>query len=587
MDRIKNVLERDKNHPSVIMWSIGNEAGFGDNHRVMLAYVKARDPKRPVMYEQAGEDTAVDIIAPMYATLDDVKKYAEKGPSRPMIQCEYAHAQGNSLGNFKEYWDLYDAYPALQGGFIWDWVDQGLTKRTADGRAFFAYGGDFGDGPNDGYSCCDGLMTPDRKPHPALLEAKKVQQPIKIKLAQIDDGVVEISNKYSFESLKGMRLKWMVSANGELTEEGDMELPDIGPDSMGQVTIPYHPEGFIEGAETILDISIQLGQATSWAPLGHEVAWEQFVLRKPSELNFDRAKEMVLANSGADQIEVVDGENGLQIKGQGFTVTFDSEGNVREYVAGEQILIDGPMHPNFWRVATDNDWGNLMPIHLGHWRRAHLGLRVDALTVDRAPDGKSVEIHVKNRLRDFISTLERTYIISGSGQILTQAKFQKGRLLPELPRFGMQVTLPKEFSHATWYGKGPDDTYSDRREGGRVAIWNKPTDKMSFGYIRPQENGNKSEVRWMRLTKKNGVGIEVMGLPHVEASVWTYSQNDLANATHDIDLAPGDRLTWNIDFGQRGLGGDNSWGALPYPPYRLSDSNYEYAFLMRPVHGRE
>lgn len=583
MDRIKNVLERDKNHPSIIMWSIGNEAGFGDNHRVMLAYVKARDPKRPVMYEQAGEDPAVDVVAPMYASLDDVKKYGEKNPARPMIQCEYAHAEGNSLGNFKEYWDLYDTYPALQGGFIWDWVDQGLTKQTADGRSYYAYGGDFGDGPTDGYSCCDGLVSPDRKPHPALQEAKKVQQPIKIKLLQIEAGLIEITNKYSFQSLQGMRLRWAVTTNGERAEAGELDVPDIAPDTTAQITIPYHTETFLEGAEVFLDVSVQLGSPTSWAPLGHEVAWEQFLLKKPAELDFDRARAMVVSSSGQDQLEVVDDGHGLVIKGRDFSLEFDQEGNIQHYSVGGQSLMDGPMQPNFWRVATDNDWGNLMPIKLGHWRRAHLGLRVESRVVERAADGKSVEIRVKNRLRDFISTLERTYVINASGQILTRARFQKGMFTPELPRFGMQVTVPRELSRVSWYGKGPDDTYSDRREGGRVAIWSKSADQMGYGYLRPQENGNKSDVRWMRLTKDNGQGIEVMGLPHVQASVWPYSQSDLANATHDIDLVPRENLTWNIDFGQRGLGGDNSWGALPYPPYRLSESSYEYGFLIKPV----
>lgn len=583
IDRVKNLIERDKNHPAIIMWSIGNEAGFGDNHRSMLAYVKARDPKRPVMYEPAGEDSSVDVVAPMYATLADVKKYAEKNPKRPLIQCEYAHSQGNSLGNFKDYWDLYDQYPALQGGFIWDWMDQGLTKKLPDGRTFFAYGGDFGDGPNDGYSCCDGLLAPDRTPHPALQEVKKVQQPIRATLVNGQNGTLQIQNRNSFVSLQGITMKWVVTADGFIKEEGEVAMPPIAPHSSEQIEVPFQHDLLVGGAETFLNVSFHLSEPTIWASEGHEVAWEQFLLAPRSAQKAEDIVEKMAFKSDTQPLEVSQNGDRITVKGTDFHLSIDSEGNLGDFQMGDQVLIDGPLRPNFWRVSTDNDWGNGMPLRLGHWRRAQLGLRVESRNVTRTSDGYGVKVEIKNRLRDLVSTLERIYTIDVLGQVRVDAKVQRGALTPEFPRFGFQMNVPNKYRSISWYGKGPEDTYGDREEGGRVAIWERPAEKMAHGYVRPQENGNRTSVRWIRLRGEGGYGLEALGVPTINASVWPYSQDDLMVAQHDIDLAPRNQLTLNVDLAQRGLGGDNSWGAMPYPQYRLSQSQYEYAFILRPL----
>ena len=583
IDRVKNMIERDKNHPSIIIWSIGNEAGFGDNHRSAIAYVKARDPKRPVMYEPAGEDSAVDIVAPMYASLDDVQKYAEKAPSRPMIQCEYAHAEGNSLGNFRDYWDLYDRYPALQGGFIWDWMDQGLTKKLPDGRSYFAYGGDFGDGPTDGYSCCDGLLGPDHKPHPALQEVKKVQQPIKATLSDAELGHLDIQNRNAFTSLHGLNLKWTVTSDGVVTQEGDLEVPEVAPNETSQVVIPFIREQLLSESENLLNLSFQLREPTIWAPAGHEIAWEQVNLpgkesREASDL-WNRL-EHVSKDGGLD---ISQEGHVIRVKGPEFSLSIDAEGNLGDFKFRGLNLIEGVMRPNFWRVATDNDWGNLMPYTLGHWRQAHLGLRVETRKVTPSSDGQTVRIEIKNRLRDFVSTMNRVYTIDAHANVLVESSIHRGPLVPEFPRFGMQMSLPTNMSQVAWYGRGPEDTYWDRKDGGRVAVWGRSAAEMAHAYVRPQENGNKSDVRWIQLKSEGGFGLHAEGAPLINVSVWPYSQKDLTHAKHDIDIPRDNALTLNIDFGQRGLGGDNSWGAKPYPQYRLSQSEYKYSFILKPL----
>ena len=583
VERAIRMVERDKNHPSVIFWSLGNETGCGPNHAAMAAWIKDYDPTRPIHYEGAqGKPTDpyyVDMLSRMYARIPEIIRLAtDPADNRPMVLCEYAHAMGNSVGNLKEYWDAIRSHDRLIGGFIWDWADQGLGKVSADGKKFWAYGGDFGDKPNDGNFCCNGLVQPDRKPNPSLYEVKKVYQRIKVIPIDLPAGKVRIDNEYDFTNLDAFRITWELTADGEIMQDGTLPKLSLPPKETGELDIPFTKPPLKAGAEYWLKITSVLAKNTSWARLGHVVAWDQFKVpfKVPAAAGVDIAAMPPLKFEHLAE--------GVTISGKGFQLFISNKSGAIESLtfAGRQ-LIASPLVPNFWRPPIDNDNGNQMPKRLGAWRQAAAKRKIANVAVEQIePQIILVAALMTLPLGDN-SEYSTDYIIYGSGDIMVKSSIKPaGKGLGNLPRFGMQMAMPGEFSAMSWFGRGPHESYWDRKTSAAVGFYSGPVAEQVHLYVRPQETGNKTDVRWMALTNKDGIGLLVVGRPTLSASAWPFTMQDLENAKHIHELPKRNTITVNLDYKQMGVGGDDSWGARTHPEYTLPPKQYSYSFRLRP-----
>ncbi|MDR1609910.1 MAG: DUF4981 domain-containing protein [Candidatus Symbiothrix sp.] len=580
-DRAVRLVERDKNHPSVIIWSLGNEASNGKAFFAMYDWVKARDNSRPVQYEQAGENRNTDIVCPMYPRIEHMKRYAErKDVTRPFIMCEYAHSMGNSTGNFQEYFDIIATSPHMQGGFIWDWVDQGIAATDDSGRKYWAYGGDLGgyQYTNDKNFCANGLINADRTPHPALKEVKKVYQDILFRAKDITKGIITVENRFHYTNLDRFDFKWELLRNGEVTDKGDFTVSQA-PLTKKEAVIDI-PEGATANYpkdEYFLNVYAYTKEATEMIPAGHEVAREQFTV-PPSE-NFLAETQDYLGS-----IEIIKDDNrGITLKSGRIQIAFSKrDGSLTEYSAdGKRLLESGPQ-PDFWRAPTDNDYGNRMPEICNVWKLAGKNKTLKSFNVNKRE--YSAIITAEYLLNDVSSYYTITYTVDDKGGLKVRASWKAGRKdLPEMPRFGMQMQLVPEFDRFTYYGRGPWENYSDRNTASFIGIYNSAVAEQPFDYIRPQENGNKTDVRWLTLTNKDGYGIQIKGLQPLSVKVAHNPADDLDFGTskknsHPSDVTPQKDIFLNVDYLQRGLGGDDSWGALPHKPYRLLENSYEYEY---------
>ena len=588
MDRTINVVERDKNHPSIIIWSLGNEAGDGINFEATSAWIHERDPSRPLQYEQAFEKPHTDIVAPMYAFMDQLEAYAGKEQSRPLIMCEYAHAMGNSVGNLNDYWELIEKHKHLQGGFIWDWVDQGLLETTEDGREYWAYGGDYGpeDVPSDGNFCFNGLVFPDRKPHPSLLEVKKVYQYIKVKPVSLDPVVVEVSNNYDFIDLENIALDWILREDGLPIANGREERLEIAPANSTTLVLSLNNPS-TPGREYHLNLSFVTKNDKPLIPKGHEVAKEQLTL--PSVT----ADVATLQTKGPKlKVNKKDKEDYI-VTGNDFSIAISkTTGLITNYTSSGKSLLQAGPRPNFWRAPIDNDVGNGMPQRLGVWKKASENqvIREVVLLVKSRTE---VQIQSTFDLPDVQSQVKVLYAVSGDGQVKVETSLELGeKQLPELPRFGMTLEIPGRQDQMTWFGRGPHENYSDRYTSAFIGRYEGTVMQQYHPYGRPQENGNKIDVRWLRLTDSDGIGLLAIGQPHLSTSALFFTQEDLGLAPmprfrkHPTDLQMRDFITLNLDYGQMGVGGDNSWGAQTHDEYKLLAQNYSYSFVLKPYKNR-
>ena len=576
LDRTRRMVERDKNHPSIIIWSLGNEAGDGANFEATYAWTKKRDPSRPVQYEMADIRAHTDIVSPMYARIHILEAYAAEKRERPLILCEYAHAMGNSVGNLKDYWDVIYAHDQLQGGFIWDWVDQGLRKTNDAGESFFAYGGDYGPAgtPSAANFCINGLVSPDREPNPSLWEVKKVYQYVHFEPVELLSGRVRIDNRYDFTNLSELSFRWTLEADGEvMAGESEIRL-NIDPHGSKELELPLPRIQAAPGVEYFLELAFDTAD-------GHEVAWEQFQLpidapKVASELR--RISKMAPLTT----------EEELTIAGDRFVVTLDrGRGELTSIVyEGVEVLRTGP-EPNFWRAPTDNDYGNDMPERLGMWRSAGPDRVVEEVSYRQNSD-RDVVIDVFARLSPGGSRLATSYHVYGSGDIIVEQTLTPGRPdLPDLPRFGMTLTMPAEFDTMTWFGRGPHETYWDRKSGARVGLYTGSVFDQYTPYIRPQENGNKTDVRWVALTNRAGFGLLAVGMPTLGVSAYPFLNEDFDSGDakrqrHTTDVKRRDLVTLNLDYKHMGVGGDTSWGARTHPEYTLPAREYRYRYRLRP-----
>lgn len=593
--RTRNMYERDKNQPSIIIWSLGNEAGNGINFTATYNYLKSVDSTRPVQYEQAHGGENTDITCPMYMRIEGMEKYALNNPSKPLIQCEYAHAMGNSVGNLQDYWDVIEKYESLQGGFIWDWVNQGLLTENENGESFWAYGGDFGpdDVPSDGNFCLNGLVNPDRGVKPHLLEVKKVYQHIGFEPVALNKGTLGIKNKYSFRNLTDFNFTWEITGDGETVKSGRFGNMDAAP---GQTIQAEFDANFkiLPGVEYFIIINAELKQQDGLLDAGTILASEQFLL--PQSV---ASGKMNLANIPA--ITVNDNENEITVKGEGFSIAFDkAAGTMNSYKKGDAEYLEQGLVPNFWRAPIDNDFGNNLHNRSRVWREAGKTRKLSDVSV-KQKSGNRAEVvfqySLVNENDEKTADYTSTYTVYGSGDVVIDNHFKMSREdLPEIVRMGMNLIMPRQFDQISWLGRGPHESYQDRKTSAFVNLYKGSVADQYWPYLRPQENGNKTDVRWMTITNDKGNGLYFEGMPLLEVSAHHNLQEDFESMErtdgrqregelvvnrHTTDVKPRDLTSVNIDHKQMGVGGDNSWGARTHDQYRLTDKEYRYSFRMR------
>ena len=577
VDRASRMVERDKNHPSIIIWSLGNESGYGPNHDAMAARIREADPTRLIHYEQAHESPIVDIVSTMNPQVEALIAQGQRTDDpRPFFMCEYAHAMGNGPGNLKEYWEAIRTHPRLLGGCIWEWVDHGIRQHTPSGEEWFAYGGDFGDEPNDGNFCIDGLNFPDRIPHTGLIEYKKVIEPVHVEPVDLSAGTVKIENRYDFSSLRHLNGAWSVTRNGDILEQGGFAMPEVPARGEATVTVPYSLPEARPGAECWLNISFTLAEATLWAPRGHEVAWAQF--RLPPEPPPMR----ITAHGGMPAIHLTETDDAFVITGDEFHLHLDRRAGAISCwgYQGLQLVAAGP-RLNVWRAPTDNDvWA------AREWRRAgldrltHRVARVEAHRVEP----EVVQLEVESVLAAVslppAFTCRYRYTVYGTGDVVIETTVTPSERLPNLPRIGLQMRLPGEFDRFAWYGRGPHESYVDRTESARVGVYQGTVQDQYVPYIMPQENGNKTDVRWAAVTNARGLGLLAVGMPLLEVSAHHYTTDDLTRAQHTFDLLRRDETILNLDHRQCGLG-SASCGPGPLPQYLIEPKETLFAVRLR------
>jgi beta-galactosidase/beta-glucuronidase len=598
VDRARRMVERDKNHPSIIMWSLGNESGYGPNHDAMAEWIRQAEATRLIHYEGAHDSPMVDVVSTMYP---EVGRLIEEGKrtddERPFFMCEYAHAMGNGPGNLKEYWEAIRAHPRLLGGCIWEWVDHGIRQRTESGEEWFAYGGDFGDHPNDGNFCIDGLNFPDRIPHTGLIEYKKVIEPVHVEAVDLRAGKVRIVSRYQFSSLSHLHGHWSVTRDGEVIEEGDLPRLDTRAGETAEVTLPYTSEVGAHSPSTalgvnhapLLNISFTLAKETLWAKRGHEVAWAQFELPDRQGLGTgdwglgSGAGTRPLACS-VSPVRVLDSDSAFTVSGEDFAVVFD---RLRGVISswrwrGMELLAAGP-RLNVWRAPTDND------VHIAReWRKAGLDRlqhRIERVELVRE-ESAYAQIEVASVLAPYslapAFSCKYLYTVYGTGDIVVETTVIPRRELPPLPRIGLQMRLPGAFDRFAWYGRGPHESYVDRKESARVGVYCGSVQDQYVPYIFPQENGNKTDVRWAAVTDIRGMGVLAVGMPLLNVSVHHYTTEDFTKAGHTYELVRRDETILNLDHAQAPLG-SASCGPGPLEKYLLKAEPTEFAVRLRPL----
>ncbi|UYP46627.1 Beta-galactosidase [Candidatus Lokiarchaeum ossiferum] len=596
IDRIESMIERDKNHPSIICWSLGNEAGFGENHKYMAAKARELDSTRFIHYEGDHKGEVVDVYSTMYTSPTNLakcarnEKYAgvldvlpftvkpEYWQNKPVMLCEYAHSMGNSTGNLQEYWDIIEESQICAGGFIWDWIDQGLRKKSLEGKEFWAYGGDYGDEPNTANFCINGIVMPDRKPNPGVFEVKKVYQNIKVYPVHIPSGKIVIVNKSTFSRLTDLFCYWEMTANGKIIQTGEINDLDIAPGAELNMNIPFTEPKLTENTEYLLKVSLRLKEDTIWAKKGHEVAWDQFLIPcsipKPTEIPLSSMPEIILEEYATS----------IDIKGQNFLIKIDkSAGGLTSYIYEGNELIKTPLLPNYWRALTDNDKGlaNLVGImKLVQPKKKKFQKRKLSNIFAQKINPQMIKVSLQFKVPLGQTNHQTIYTVYGNGDIIVD-----NSMIPkkELYKFGMQMSIPKDFDYITWYGAGPHENYWDRKTGAAVSIYSMYLEKYIHNYVRPQENSNRCDVRWVALTNAEGNGIIFSGMPVFYFSAWPYSQEDLEHATHIHELPRRENITLNVDLKQRGVGGNDSWGAKPEERYRIQkELPLIYSFRISP-----
>lgn len=602
LNRFERMVERDKNHPSVIIWSLGNESGDGPNIAAVFQWSKRRDPSRPFHYEGSSRagGSNTEFNSWMYPTPEQVLAHARKRPEMPVLLVEYTHAMGNANGNLKEYWEIFQSGINVIGGFVWDWVDQGLRQpvpeayRARSGKkTFLAYGGwweNAAGAGNDGNFCMNGLVDADRNPHPGLWAMKYVQRYLHATPVDLASGRIRIKNWYDFlnagEIAEG---RWEVKADGKPLASGSLPPLDLAPREEKEFRIALPPIQPEPGVEYWLNLSFVLRADTPWAKKGHEIAWDQFPLPV-------QAAAPVM-KSAPTELEMWCQNRQAWFRGRDFTAAFDERtGTLMSYVyKGLKLLERGPL-PDFWRPMTDNDLGAYRSIMSRRqagstdillWREAGPSWRPSKVTYQRL-NPQTVQVAVQGELEALGASYNVTYWIHSAGDIVVESAYRPSeRRLAMMPRFGMQLVASPGLEDITWYGRGPAPTYVDR-DFERVDVYRSTVDKQWIDFSRPQANSNKTDVRWVALTNSRGVGLAAVGAPVLSVEAYHYTHADIESADYSFRLTRRPEVYLNLDLKQMGVGGIDSWSlnAYPLPPYRIpSSEEYKYRFRLTPVEG--
>ena len=651
LDRMMNMVERDKNHPSVIIWSLGNEAGNGVNFYTLYRWTKARDASRPILYERALLEWNTDIYCPMYASIESIERYAnDPAMTRPLILCEYAHAMGNSVGNLQDYWDVIERYDILQGGCIWEWVDHGLDAQNEHGEHFWAFGGDFGpEGtPSDGNFVIDGVVFPDRSVKPATEEVRKVYQNIKFRNYYPETSELEVFNGFYFTDLSTYRFRYTLKNNGKTVKQGVFSLA-LAPQQTKTVKIDLKMPAVKQGDEYFLTVAAEVVTAEPFLPVGYEVAREQFALntRQVSvdtrQVSVDTRQVSVdtkhisvdtKQKSSSTPTLRVSGEEEITVDGKNFSLSIDrASGVITSYkYSGMELILNGfGLRPNFWRAPTDNDFGFGMHSKNGVWKEASEQLlQAHNFTIEpqqgamsvrfsyRYPQAKTewfvhyiIQTDGSVRVENYMATIGSATMsnqasATGSAPASNQASATDsapdGDAPPFMPRIGMRMHLPVAFGHLEYFGRGPWENYSDRKSAAFIDRYSGSVADQYVPYIRPQENGHKTDVRWLSLTDSKGRGLKIVADDVIEFNalnntieefeeeydkgvVRQEAGKDSRRYKHTFDIKPKPLVELHIDYKQMGVGGDNSWGAMPHPPYRVysSGEGVRYGFTLIPI----
>ncbi|QYJ93248.1 glycoside hydrolase family 2 TIM barrel-domain containing protein [Shewanella spartinae] len=613
--RIERMVERDKNHASVIIWSLGNEAGEGKLFERLYQWIKQRDPSRPVQYEPAGEAPYTDIVAPMYPSIERIREYAERASDRPLIMIEYAHAMGNSVGNLQDYWDVIEAYPQLQGGFIWDWVDQALAFTNDLGQRYWAYGKDYHpDMPTDGNFLNNGLVDPDRNPHPHLSEVKKVYQPIKLRDFKIegDKASVNLINGFDFASTSGLSLNWTLQRDGKIIASKRQAMPTLSPGEQARVSFKLHSKQSLSAPfEYHLLLEVLVDTPRPLLPSDHRIAFEQFALpRYAAKTAYQVKKNQAKISEDSDSYRLISGE---------LSYEFDKRsGWLTQIYQESEPQLKAPLVANFWRAPTDNDLGNQMPEWASAWQDAAKQLKVSKIASDSA-----LGLTISQSHPEMGFSLRTRYSLDNAGRLAIDSQFIPGnKPLADLPRFGFSTRLGFEHRYLSYFGRGPEETYADRQSGNPLGWYALPIEQTYHRYPRPQETGQRTQVRYAAVTNHQGQGWlaianqaqsgnkagELSGdqgskeadeVATLQTSLWPFAQADIdfrrgdaqdsasglvaVTRNHGAEIPLREFVTWNIDYRQMGVGGDTSWGRPVHGPYRIKAEPIRFGFTLMPV----
>ncbi len=590
LERNQRNVQRSYNHPSVIFWSLGNEAGFGANFEACYTWIKNEDKTRAVQYEQAKINEFTDIFCPMYQDYEGNREYCEGDIDKPLIQCEYTHAMGNSLGGFKEYWDLIRKYPKYQGGFIWDFVDQSLRWKNKEGVSFYAYGGDWNPyDASDNNFMDNGLINPDRQPNPHMYEVGYFYQSIWVTPVDLPNGAINVYNENFFRNLDDYYLEWELQADGEIVRKGMVGKLNVAPQQTATVQLGYMMDDICQDKELLLNVMFKLKKAESLLPAGHVVAKKQLTI-----LPY-KTPDLAISNMPNSNIKVCaptvieNDVNYLIVEGEHFRLDFDKhDGYLCKYeINGRQLLNEGSkLTPNFWRAPTDNDLGAGLQKKYAAWKNTGIYLN----ELEQKVENDLVIVKSEYTMEAVKAKLYLTYTINNCGTVKITQKMtvDQSATVSDLFRFGMQVQICEELEQVSYYGRGPIENYSDRNNSTWLGKYRQTVSDQFYSYIRPQENGMRTDIRWWKLMDKGGNGLKLIADAPCSVSALHYSievldDGERKEQRHSEFLPCVDYINLCIDKVQMGVGGVNSWGALPLKDYRLPYQDYEFSFLLQPV----
>ena len=604
LERGVRMVQRDKNHPSIVIWSLGNESGMGPNHAAMAGWIKEMDPTRYIHYEGAQGDATdarykkgffehgkgnptdpkwVDMLSRMYPQPKQLQDLIDDTnfDKRPVLMCEYAHAMGNSLGNMQTYWDVVYKNDRALGGYIWDWIDQGIMKKDKTGTQFLAYGGDFGDIPNDGSFCLNGIIASNRTPKPEIYECKKVNQPIVISEIHALNGEFKILNRHHATDLSIYDLIWVLSKNGVEVQSGTLETLNTKPYQTEKIKIKFKTPKAVSDDDYFINIKGKLKEATLWAQKGYVVFEEQFKLPlKVIEPKENIVKSSVLiVNENSDEITV--NNKLIQVK------INKVSGLITSYKYNSNDYFKTPLKLNFWRPETENDGAYRKAkkqTNERDWMKAGDRFKAKNSYVNSEEQGKTI-IKVEGEIENPKTSVSLTYTIFGNGKIQVDYLSNIDKNAPNIPKIGMQFDISNQYKNITYFGKGPQANYQDRETGAFVDIYKGDANTMSYGYVFPEEYGNHMGTRWFKVKTDSGKGLLVKGDSPLNFSVLPYSTYNIEEAKHTNELVERNILTVNIDHIQMGVGGDNTWSASaePHEQYRIKPGTYKYTYTLTPI----